>query len=153
MQRDASHEVTVYYSVSRSMQRDASHEVTVYYYTVSRSMQSQHNSAPREACWYCSSDLDLCSSGNNVAPNGESKSFTIRSLGISYLHFLSLSFPKMLFLIPKQPCLSFVNILEVPISSSYRNGISQPALTFELTENESDLNVSEPRPFRWLKFF
>jgi hypothetical protein len=126
------------------MQRDASHELTRYFSEARRSTQSQNNSALPEAWWYWSSDLDLCSSGKNVTPDGESKSFAMPSLGIPYLHFLSFSFLNMRFLIPKQPCLSFVNILEVPITSSYRNGISHPALTFERTKNEFDLNGSDP---------
>jgi len=107
-------------------------------------VESQHNSA----LWYWSSDLDLCSSGKNVTPDGESKSFAIPSLGISCLHFLSFSCLKMLFLIPQQPCLFVSNILEMPISSSYRNGISHLVLAVQVTENESDVNISEPRPTR-----
>jgi hypothetical protein len=110
---------------------------------------SQHNSA----LWYWSSDLDLCSSGKNVTPDGESKSFAIPSLGISCLHFLSFPFLEILFLIPQQPCLSVSNILEVPVSISYRNGISHPVLTVQLTENEFDVNASEPRPIRYMKIF
>ena len=92
---------------------------------------SQHNSALPEASRYCSSDLDLCSSGKNVTPDGESKSFAIPSLGISCLHFLSFSFLKTLFLIlfPQQPCLFVSNILEVPFSSSWGNGMSLSVLT------------------------
>lgn len=107
-------------------------------------VESQHNSAS----WYWSSDLDLCSSGKNVTPDRESKSFAIPSLGISCLHFLSFPFLKMLFLIPQQPCLSVSNIREVPISSSYRNGISHPVLTVQLAENGFDVNASEPRRIR-----
>lgn len=107
-------------------------------------VRSQHN----YASWYWSSDLDLCSSGKNVTPDGESKSFAIPSLGISCLHFLSFCCLKMLFLIPQQPCLSVSNILEVPVSSSYRNGISYPLLTVQLTKTEFDVIVSEPRPLR-----
>jgi hypothetical protein len=36
----------------------------------------------------------------------------------------------------------------VPIFSSYRNGISHPVLTIQLTENGFDVNASQPRPIR-----
>jgi hypothetical protein len=135
------------------MQRDASHGLTRFFSVPRRSRPPLlgHNSALPEASWYWSSDLDLCSSGKNFAPDGESKSFAIPSLGVSCRHFLSYCFLKMLFLVPQQPCLSVSNILEVSISSSYKNRISHPVLNVQLTENEFYDNASEQRPIRWMK--